>query len=89
MNGEKASPKFRRTFYDKNENAYCCHAEMRVIEKAKATSKDVLYVARFKNDKTLTMAKPCKWCIEHIKRAGIKKVYYSNWNGTWEKLNVA
>jgi len=87
-NGEKQSPKFRRFFGDKNDTAYCCHAEMQAIERARATERDVLWVARFKKDGSLAVSKPCKYCMHHIKRAGIRRICYVDKSGNWIKENI-
>ncbi len=88
INGEKNSPKFRRIFKD-GEAAYCCHAEMQVIDKARATKNDVLYVTRFKRNGDLTMSFPCSACMKHIRRVGIKTLFFTNWSGLWEKHKVS
>lgn len=88
-NGEKSSPKFKRTFYDKNsEAAYCCHAEMQVIDKAQATKNDVLYVTRFRKNGQQTMSFPCSACMKHIERVGIRCLFFTTWDGTWVKYKV-
>lgn len=48
-----------------------------------------IYVARIKKDGTLSMALPCKKCRELLKMAGIKKVYYTDWNGIIQKFIIA
>lgn len=87
VNGEKSSIKFKRTFSDKSE-AYCCHAEMQVIDKAQATKDDVLYVTRFRKDSKLTMSRPCSECMKHIKRVGIKVIWWTTWEGQWVKEKI-
>lgn len=88
VNGEKSSPKYKRYFRDKGSPAYCCHAEMLAIDKANATNRDVLYVARFRKDGTFAISKPCSWCMMHIKRAGIRKIWYINQEGEWVKEKI-
>jgi deoxycytidylate deaminase len=46
-----------------------------------------LLVIRSKGD-TFNSSKPCKHCIDYIKRIGIKKIYYSNDEGqiVYEKI---
>ena len=61
------------------------HAEMNVLRFAKPG--DVLEVIRFRKcNHELTMAKPCDLCMSEIKKSGIKKVRYTNWNGDWETI---
>jgi deoxycytidylate deaminase len=88
VNGEKSSPKYKRCFRDKGRPAYCCHAEMMAIDKAKANEKDVLYVARFKKDGSFAVSKPCAHCMKHIRRAGIRKIWYVDYNGNWVKEKI-
>lgn len=88
VNCEKSSKKFKRFFRDKRVSVYCSHAEMSAIEKSRATKKDILYIARFRKDGTLCMSRPCVHCFKHIRRAGIKKIIYSDWNGNFVKENV-
>jgi tRNA(Arg) A34 adenosine deaminase TadA len=38
------------------------------------------------NNGVLSAAKPCKACMTAIKSAGIKKVYYSDYDGTIKKI---
>lgn len=38
-----------------------------------------LMVLRFKNDGSIGMARPCDLCMERIKLAGIKRIYYSDY----------
>jgi deoxycytidylate deaminase len=46
-----------------------------------------IYVVRLSNrGPGLTMAKPCKHCQEVIQAAGIRKVYYTNYEGNVERL---
>jgi deoxycytidylate deaminase len=34
------------------------------------------------------MAKPCKYCQEYIRKAGIAEVVYSDWDGEMKTLEV-
>jgi len=34
------------------------------------------------------MAKPCVYCMRHIKDAGIKRVRYTNFDGDWEWIQI-
>jgi len=45
---------------------------------------DMCVVRLHKDDRTLSMAKPCDCCSSLLKYAGINKVYYSNWTGIIE-----
>lgn len=61
------------------------HAEMVVLKQAQRG--DLLEVIRWigSNPEQPTMAKPCKFCQDKIKRLGIR-VKYTDWNGDWETL---
>lgn len=41
-------------------------------------------VARVHKNGDLSMARPCPTCEKVLKEVGIKKVYYTTWNGKWE-----
>jgi len=63
------------------------HAEMDVLRFAEPG--DELEVMRFRKiDNQLAMAKPCKYCMEHIISSGIKKVWYTDDVGTWRELSL-
>ena len=63
------------------------HAEMNVLRFAQPG--DELEVMRFKKcDHALSMAKPCSLCVVEIRKAGIRKVRYTNWKGEWEEMRL-
>ena len=85
-NTDKTHPRFKRQ-YDDGSWASHMHAEMNVLRFAEPG--DIIEVMRFKKrDTVLTMAKPCHLCMDHMKRSGIKKVRYTNWDGEWEELRL-
>ena len=85
-NTDKTHPKFKRQYPDGTWASHM-HAEMNVLRFAQPG--DEIEVIRFsKCGDQRTMAKPCKLCQEAIKRAGIKKVKYTNWEGEWETLQL-
>ena len=45
-----------------------------------------LYVARILKDGRVAMAKPCQVCIKFIIDVGIRRVYYTQWDGSLEAL---
>lgn len=60
------------------------HAEVRAVlnKPRSATEGCDIYVVRLSSDgKSLRMAKPCAMCQEVLKRAGIRRVFYST-NGS-------
>jgi len=36
----------------------------------------------------MTMAKPCRFCMKHLKNSGISKIRYTNWEGDWETIDL-
>lgn len=65
------------------------HAEVHLLRHVVAhrfKSSDVLYVVRFLADGTMSMAMPCPACAHEIGLAGIRKVFFTNWNGEFERL---
>jgi len=86
INSKKTHPNFKKTYPD-GSVSYQRHAEMDAIRFARPG--DVIEVMRFRRcDGSLAMAKPCSFCMEHIKNAGIKKVLYTNNEGTWCELQL-
>jgi deoxycytidylate deaminase len=86
VNTDKTHPKFTRQYPDGTSRSNM-HAEMNVLRFAKPG--DTLEVLRCrKSDEGFAIAKPCKWCVEHIRDAGISEVRYTNRSGAWEEMNV-
>ena len=85
-NTDKTHPRFKRQYKDGTWASHM-HAEMNVLRFAQPG--DELEVLRFsKCGHHHTMAKPCSLCEKEIKKAGIKKVRYTNWTGDWEELSL-
>ena len=83
-NTDKTHPRFKRQYSDGTWSSHM-HAEMNVLRFAQPG--DEIEVMRFtKCQHELTMARPCSLCMEEMKKAGIKKVKYTNWSGDWETL---
>ncbi len=82
-NSEKTTPRFARRRANGSVD-YHFHAETNVLRFAKPG--DVVYVLRFSKSGILTMAKPCEFCQIFLAEAGIKKVYYSDWEGQFKKM---
>ena len=55
----------------------------RNLEKLKGT---ILVNVRVNYKGEFKMAKPCEICQQWIKLIGFKKIYYTDWNGNWNKL---
>ena len=83
-NTNKTHPRFRRQYPDGTWASHM-HAEMNVLRFAQPG--DELEVLRFKKHGR-TMAKPCSFCLLEMKKAGIKKVRYTNWDGCWEEMKL-
>tara|TARA_Y100000296_G_C5051930_1_gene195287 strand:+ start:219 stop:548 length:330 start_codon:yes stop_codon:yes gene_type:complete len=86
VNSSKTHPRFKRTYPDGTTGSHM-HAEMNVIRFAKEG--DEIEVMRFKRtNNEFAMAKPCKYCMFHIRSAGIKSVRYTDENGVWNKMAI-
>jgi tRNA(Arg) A34 adenosine deaminase TadA len=84
-NTSKTHPRFKRQYPDGSWGSHM-HAEMNVLRFAQPG--DEIEVIRFKKcDHGMTMAKPCIQCVKEMKKAGIKKVKYTNWRGQWEEIS--
>ena len=85
-NTDKTHPRFKRQYKDGTWASHM-HAEMNVLRFAQPG--DIIEVMRFtKCGEHLTMAKPCILCEREIRKSGIKKVKYTNWDGDWELLEI-
>lgn len=47
-----------------------------------------ILVVRMSSDGVLTMAKPCYVCVSLAEYAGIKDIYYTNWEGAIEQFKI-
>ena len=85
-NTSKTHPKFKRQYPDGSWASHM-HAEMNVLRFAQPG--DELEVIRFKKcDHKWTMAKPCMLCMSEMRKHGISKVRYTNWEGNWEEIKI-
>ena len=68
------------------------HAEIKALKsmrRQKRTPKGAdIHVYRFRADGTYGLAKPCRDCMIAIKEAGIKRVFYSDYDGSMKMLKV-
>ena len=85
-NTYKTHPRFKRTYPDGTTGSHM-HAEMNVLRFAKPG--DTIEVIRFLKTGGRAMAKPCQYCMKHIREAGIKEIKYTNPEGEWECMKVA
>lgn len=85
-NTNKTHPRFIRRYSDGTFAAHM-HAEMDVLRFSEPG--DELEVMRFRRaDNQLAMAKPCKYCMVHIRAAGIRTVRYTDEQGRWMHLDL-
>lgn len=77
----KSHPKLFRDY-----NYFSIHAESDAV--MKATAGDTLIVVRVIKNGSLTCAKPCDNCVRYLKDHGIRKVFYSCWDGTMKELKI-
>ncbi len=62
---------------------------MSAVSKIKSVrSTDILYVMRFLKSGKPTMARPCKFCQIYLRKKGIRKICYTDWNGEWSKMSL-
>ncbi len=84
INTHKTHPKFKRQYRDGTWGSHM-HAEMDALRFSQPG--DELEVMRFrKSDNKYALAKPCVFCMKHIKASGIKKVTYTDENGDWVEM---
>lgn len=86
-NVERNTSKYRKFF--SNTGTYCheIHAEVDLINKLESVPERI-FVARFRKDGRMTMARPCHHCQNYLKHKGVKRVVYTNWSGEWEEMRL-
>ena len=57
------------------------HAEVNAIRNSKGSTKGAIMIVARISPTGLAMAKPCENCREAIRKAGIKRVYYTSREG--------
>lgn len=62
------------------------HAEHAAL--LKASEGDTVIVVRILKDGTMTCSKPCDNCMKQIRKAGIERVYYIDWEGELQRMSV-
>ena len=87
VNSDECSTRFRRKYRD-GQIGYHLHAEMALLKKCKEGEVDTVKVIRFSKNGNITMAKPCPYCQKFLRQYGVKRVFYTNWNGEWESLKL-
>tara|TARA_A100001011_G_C14294545_1_gene837827 strand:+ start:1732 stop:2091 length:360 start_codon:yes stop_codon:yes gene_type:complete len=86
-NSDRCSAKFERIHPD-GSFGYHLHAEMDLINKFKVGTISEIHVVRFRKNGEMTMARPCKYCQRFLKRHGVRKVNYTDWNGNWTCMKI-
>ena len=66
---------------------YSNHAETMAMRASDGCG-DTLVVARIRNDGEVSCAKPCPLCMSQMRDKGIKKVYYTMWDGSIQMMRV-
>lgn len=76
-------PQIKRKIFNYPHRAYSLHAEKAATYKCLPSDVDGarLYVIRVKRSGSLALSLPCKICRKHIRKAGIKRVYFSTNGG--------
>ena len=87
VNSGECSTRFKRKYKD-GQTGYHLHAEMALLKKCKEDIIDRIHVIRFRKNGEVTMAKPCQICQKFLRQHGVKKVYYTNWDGEWESIRL-
>lgn len=63
------------------------HAESLALYRAKGKG-DTLVVVRILKNGSLTMSAPCSLCFAYAKRCGIKRIFFSDWNGSIQEMEI-
>ena len=86
-NSDRSSAKFKRVHPDGTEGFHL-HAEMDLIRQFKPGEVSEMRVIRFSKNGTPTMSKPCLYCQKFLRKHGVKKVHYTEWDGSWETMRL-
>jgi deoxycytidylate deaminase len=80
---KKYTPYRYNTAWEADEDVGRCHAEMDAIIKAGRTDLEgaSIYVYRQDMNGKLAVCKPCGACMQAIKEAGIKNIYFTSREG--------
>lgn len=81
---------FGSRFRTKDKGAATIHAELSAIlniPRSQTQDSDV-YVVRINRDQNLRMSMPCEMCQEAMRFVGIKRVFYSTNDGTFEMMKL-
>lgn len=82
-NSNKTRKGFKR-YYSNGGCTHCTHAEMEACVYAKPG--DRITVMRFHKNGECAIAKPCVFCMCHLKKSGIRRVDYTDECGCFQTL---
>lgn len=82
---KRATSKYKKFYRNTGEFEHHIHAEVDLIMRLDRVPKRI-FVARFKKDGTMSMARPCRYCQNFLRHKGVKKVVYSDWDGSWQEM---
>jgi deoxycytidylate deaminase len=76
----------------KNHRGYSIHAEVNALNRLKRQKNGArgadMYVYRFLANGNYGIAKPCSDCMKEIINSGIKRVYYSDYDGNMKIIKI-
>jgi deoxycytidylate deaminase len=64
------------------------HAEQMALNRVGRNQIDTLLVIRLNSQDGLAMSFPCKRCYKQIKRAGVRTILFSDFDGTIQRLQI-
>lgn len=77
----------RRLGYNASHHAEVNAINSMIRQKRSPQGADI-HIYRFRADGSYGLSKPCKSCLEAIIDAGIKRVFYSDYDGTMKSFKV-
>jgi len=72
----------------RRKGEHAIHAEAIALRRTGGNLVDCLVVARLTQGGIVSMALPCKRCLDHCRRSGVKYVFYTDWSGQIQKVKV-
>lgn len=85
-NSTRNSARYIRRFQD-GTVSHDVHAEVDLILKLREKPERI-WVVRFNDKGEPTMAMPCFSCKNFLRIKGIKIVYYTDWDGQWQRMDL-
>jgi deoxycytidylate deaminase len=84
FNQRKTHPKLKSL----EPNYVYLHAETCALFATEIGRGDTLVVVRIKSDGSFSCSKPCEHCLSFIKEYGIKRIVFTDWNGSVKEMRV-